>query len=151
MNELVPKENKKAYEYLYILENKLRKLIVEVLTKKSNENNLSGWTTLIQRNIIQKWEKRKSEEDRNYQRVGESSKLVDYSEFGDIKLIIQKNWDEFSKIFNDQEVIGSKLDELEVIRNTIAHNRKLPPRELERLKIYSSDIDNIVKKYSKIN
>jgi len=38
MNEKVPKENEKAYEYLYILENKLRELIVEVLSKKSKSS-----------------------------------------------------------------------------------------------------------------
>jgi len=139
------KINKKAYEYLYILENELRELIVKGLTEKSSENNFSGWITLIQRNIIQKWEKRKSEEDKNYQRIS-SSKLIDYSEFGDIKLIIQKNWDEFSKIFTSQEIIASKLDELEQIRNTIAHNRELSLQEFKRLEIYLSDIEKILSK-----
>jgi hypothetical protein len=145
MNESVSKENKKAYEYLYILENKLRELIVEVLTKKSNKQNLSGWTILIQKEIIKKWEKRATEERNNYQIIG-SSNLIDYSEFGDIRLIIQKHWDEFSKIFNNQEVIVSKLDELEPIRNNIAHNRKLSPQEFKRLEIYFFDIKKILSK-----
>lgn len=144
------KTNKKAYEYLYALENNLRKLIVEVLSKKSSQNNLSGWVTLIQSKIIKKWEERKNKEDISYQGIG-SSKLIDYSEFGDIKIIIQKNWDEFSQIFYSQETIASKLDELEIIRNTIAHNRELSLGEFERLEIYSSDINEILKQWVIIN
>jgi len=143
MNELVPKENKKAYEYLYILESKLRGLIVEILSKKSEKQNLSGWTTLIQRDIIKKCEKRADKEKTSHQSLG-SDRIVDYLEFGDIKLIIQKNWDEFSRIFNNQGTIVSKLDELELIRNAVAHNRVLSLQEFKRLEIYFLDTDKIL-------
>jgi len=143
MNELVPKENKKAYEYLYILESKLRGLIVEILSEKSEKQNLSGWTTLIQRDIIKKCEKRADKEKTSHQSLG-SDRIVDYLEFGDIKLIIQKNWDEFSRIFNNQGTIVSKLDELELIRNAVAHNRVLSLQEFKRLEIYFLDTDKIL-------
>jgi len=143
MNELVPKENKKAYEYLYILESKLRGLIVEILSKKSEKQNLSGWTTLIQRDIIKKCEKRADKEKTSHQSLG-SDRIVDYLEFGDIKLIIQKNWDEFSRIFNNQGTIVSKLDALELIRNAVAHNRVLSLQEFKRLEIYFLDTDKIL-------
>ncbi len=143
MNKSLLKRNKKAYEYLYILENKFRELIVQILTKKSNEQNLSGWTTLIQKGIIKKWEKRADKEIRSHQSLG-SNKLIDYSDFCDIKLIIQKNWDEFSEIFDNQVVIIGKFDELELIRNTIAHNRELSLQELKRLEIYFLDVKKML-------
>jgi hypothetical protein len=142
MGAIVPIKNKKAYEYLYILENEFRKLIIKFLTIKSKGSN---WTTLIQKNIIDKWNTKKNKEEESYQII-RSSRIIDYSDFDDIGNIIQKHWDIFSDVFSNQLTIISKLYELEFIRNAVAHNRELSSEEFKRLKIYFSDIKKIISK-----
>ena len=62
-----------------------------------------------------------------------------YTDFGDLRLIIQANWQDFEDLFPHQNWIVSRLDELESSRNIIAHSNTLDERELTRLKIYLQD------------
>ena len=64
------------------------------------------------------------------------------------KIITRRdNWREaFQKYFKDSKNISSKLDELEPIRNKIAHMRgELTPSEKDRLRMYSRDISDCLR------
>ena len=54
------------------------------------------------------------------------------------------NWPEFKEIFIDEVVTFKKLQELEVVRNIIAHSRTLSTIELERLELYAHDILKLI-------
>lgn len=58
----------------------------------------------------------------------------------DLEEIILNNWEIFEPYFIDQEQIENKLEELEIPRNIIAHNRVIPITELHRIDVYASDL-----------
>lgn len=137
----MPHTNKKGFKFLYELETSLRKFIIEKLEEKSSTENLGGWMKLVSVNIIKKCESRRQRELKKYpyQDLG-SDQILDYSDFHDLKEIIISNWDIFSNFFGDKNMVNNKFGELEPIRHTIAHNRKLSEKELNRLKIFCNDI-----------
>lgn len=64
--------------------------------------------------------------------------LVFYTDFADMKRIIGHNWSAFSKTITkvSKEVILTKLEDLEPLRNKVAHNRPICLEELDLLKTY---------------
>lgn len=68
---------------------------------------------------------------------------INYVDFADYAKIIRRrdNWKEvYKNMFRDEELIATKLKELEPIRNAIAHSRDLTHDEFERLNLNSKDI-----------
>jgi hypothetical protein len=65
---------------------------------------------------------------------------VDFPDYA--KIILRKdNWaDIFAKAFGDREMISAKLRELEPIRNSTAHFRKLSKGQETKLELYASEI-----------
>jgi hypothetical protein len=64
---------------------------------------------------------------------------VNYTDFGDLALILQQNWADFADLFPDQNWITARLRELEQSRNVIAHNNVLEDREIDRIRMYLAD------------
>ncbi|MGC9014515.1 MAG: Swt1 family HEPN domain-containing protein [Thermoproteota archaeon] len=114
------------------LENALRKCI------KTNLEKLSAnwWSERIPPDIIEKAELRREKDELKRDPV----QYIDFADY--VKIITRKdNWREvFKEIFEDQEAIAVKLRELEPIRNSVRHGRKLTSEQREKLKILSQDI-----------
>lgn len=129
---------------MFELENLLRLFIQERLEEKFKEEG--GWIKRIPKRVIKKCEKRAKREKESYQELG-SDFLIDYADFGDLKRIIllKENWSKtFQEYFRNEAEIAIKLEELEPIRNTIAHNRSLSDKELNRLEVFSDDIKRCI-------
>ena len=88
-------------------------------------------------------EGRKEKDDRQWPwATGANLHPIHYVDFPDyVKIIRRKdNWREaFARIFYDDELVSSKLRELEPIRNALAHSRPLPKNGLNRLRINARD------------
>ena len=70
---------------------------------------------------------------------------INFSEYSKI-ICLRNNWREvFKDIFKDEDLIKSRLKELEYIRNKIMHFRKLTSREKEKLRIFVKDIRDCIK------
>jgi len=65
---------------------------------------------------------------------------LSYTTIEDLQGIIQSNWDIFDGYFHDQLTLIGRLKELEIPRNTIAHNRILEGSEIERLRLFAHDV-----------
>jgi hypothetical protein len=126
-----------AYTILYLLENQLRLFIRDKLSKKYGNE---WWEKCVSLKTRQNCEDRKKKEIDSPWHEVEESHLLFYTTFEELQGIIQKNWDIFKPYFKDQHMIIGRLSELEIPRNTIAHNRTLKNTEFERLKIFSHDI-----------
>jgi len=126
-----------AYAILYLLENRLREFIEDKLEERFGVN---WWEESVSREIRENCEKkRKKETESPWHEVKESHPLW-YTDFHEIQSIIQTKWEVFQPYFHDQHTVIGRLSELEIPRNTIAHNRLLEKTELERLRIFSHDI-----------
>jgi len=102
------------------------------------------WITRVPEDIRTRAEERKAKNEKQYP-WDEEPKVhpIHYVDFPDYtKIILRKdNWsDVFVSIFGDREVISVKLRELEPIRNSIAHSRKLTRAQETKLELYASEI-----------
>jgi hypothetical protein len=82
---------------------------------------------------------RKEKEGKNRWHVRRGEHEIFYTDFGDLRLLIQNNWQDFEDLFPDQNWITTRLDELETSRNIIAHSNILERREVDRIRLYSND------------
>jgi len=134
--------NFKAYELLYVLERYLRALI-QINIIEPNRGNLAN---KIRPEMIRGWQSRKKEEEKN-PLIDGSYELIDYSDFTDLKQILEKgrNYTLFEDIMNQEHFkqVISKLHELDPIRKKIAHSRQLTKKEFNRLVLYTEDIQTI--------
>lgn len=131
--------NYPAYKLLCNLEIYFRYLIQKIIIGP-NSGNLEN---KIPVSIIDKWKQRKEAEESN-PIVDSGYELIYYSDFTDIKEILQKgkNFRLFEDIFKEEQlkIITSKLHELDPIRKKIAHYRPLSKNEFDRLRMYTDDI-----------
>jgi len=137
------KKLEEAYGLLYQLENNLRKFVADTLSSVE-----SNWIdNLVEESVRKKWESIKTEEESCNWLRPISHESIYYSDFVDLKRIIDKNWETvFSKKLHrkHREVLVSRIVELEPIRNMIAHNRKISDEAVKHLKILYDDFSNIL-------
>jgi len=127
-----------AYSVLFKLENELRIFIEKKLRKKYNKE---WWQKGVPLRV------RRSAEQNRAKEPNSSLGLLYYTEFSDLRKIIQKeeNWHNiFKKYFTTLEQIISRLDELEQIRHTIAHTRLLSNEEYENLNLFHREIRKMI-------
>jgi hypothetical protein len=129
-----------AYDLLRHLEEALRKFIETSLSRLSPD----WWTTRVPEDVRISAEQRKAKDDRPWtSATGANLHPIHYVDFPDyVKIIRRKdNWREvFARVFHDQEIISTKLRELEPVRNALAHSRSLSKNGLNRLRINAKDI-----------
>lgn len=125
-----------AYLAFFCLENAIRELVVERL----KENHGSDWwgecSTATQQKKI---EDRQGKEGRHRWHVRRGESEIYYTDFGDLKDLIIDNWSDFEDLLPDQHWLSARLDELEALRNVIAHSNLLDQRELDRIRMYLED------------
>jgi len=133
-----PAINKRAYVLVYLLETRLRKFVVNKLETKSATERSGGWLKYIPGDVLNTCQRRSVANHSSYQNLG-SDQLMDYSDLTDIGKIWNKNPDVFSE-FGNLQALSVKLKEIDMIRNTVAHNRKLSKSEFRRLQIAYRDL-----------
>jgi ATP-dependent Lon protease len=130
--EKVEETDKEPHLILDELENAVRKCIKTSLEKIS----ANWWIERIPPDIRVKAEERREKDELKREHI----QYIDFADYA--KIITRKdNWrDAFKETFKDQEAIIVKLKELEPIRNSVRHGRKLTAEQREKLKIFARDI-----------
>ncbi len=109
---------------LKVFENAIRDLLIFVLGNKfgSNwENRLS-----ISTDRVSKWRIRQEDESKRLRGFNLDSRLIYYSDFYDLKSVIDKHWDDgFKDVFKEKKEILVFLETLEKFRDPNAHRREL--------------------------
>jgi hypothetical protein len=125
-----------VYPVVYVFENSVRSLILNIMKAKYGdewfEKKVSG---KVQRRV----KERIDNEDRNRWHGKRRSNPVFYTDIEDLESIIDSNWNDFRQFFPDQVWVKAKIEEIEMSRNTIAHNNPLEDRDITRLKINLED------------
>lgn len=129
-------EMSRVYPIVYLFENSVRNLIQVVLEGKYGPN---WWDDKIPRNVKRDVEKRLIKEKENRWHGKRGAHKIFYTNIGDLNSIIATNWSDFKDIFPSQTWIKSRIDEIELSRNIIAHNNPLSDRDIKRLKLYFED------------
>lgn len=125
-----------AYLAFFCLENSVRELVQERLQE---EHGSEWWATSASAALRNKVQERQEKEGRNRWHVRRGEHEIYYTDFGDLKSLIQTHWVLFEDLFPDQNWIVARLEELEASRNIIAHSNLLDERETTRLQLYIQD------------
>lgn len=130
-----------AYKILFVVENRLRRFIELELRSKYGSD---WWNKCVSDKGKKRVdEMRQAELDLGW-RISETTGNAEYLLFDHLEKLITMNWKDFELVFQDQPKIALRLRELEGIRNSIAHTRRLSQDGLNRLEQYSQDLLNMI-------
>ena len=132
-------EMARLYAVLFCFENEVRDFIRDTLSEKEGvdwierlppkvkEHALSRMTSAV----VDSWLE------------GETSDLLGFVDFGQLAQIIIAKWEHFP-VIPSQHWLKQRMDEMEKVRNFIAHNRMLLPTEFARLYMYIADWNRVI-------
>lgn len=133
----------RIYPIYYVLENSLRVAIKRVLDKKFGTG---WWEAHVPTDPKNRVKGRKEDEAKKPWHGKRGQHEIFYSDFKDLKSIINANRKVFEPVFLDLEWIGQKLSELELPRNIVAHHNPLDPNDIKRIEVIFEDWKKLLKK-----
>ncbi len=123
------------YEIFYLLENDIRRLIVETMDAA---HGAKWWDTRVPASVLE--EVRKNQEREAQAAVSvRSEDDIDYTTFGQLGDIIRANWSDFAGMLSNQSAVSRVMAALNMLRGTIAHCGVLADDEVDRLKLAIRD------------
>ncbi len=126
-------------------ENTLRRLIISVV----GGNDSSDYK--ISPDRIIKWKEKREIEQKKNKGILLECRLIYYSDFYDLKTIIDKNWQKFSPVLSNKKRFETFFKEVENYRNTIAHGRNLTLSQNLLLEGILTDLKNTITIYHNKN
>jgi hypothetical protein len=131
----------RLYSLLYCFENSVRALITKRLEEKVGSD---WWQKAIPRKIVEFAEARQKDALENSWLEGARKDPISFIQFGHLADIMVARWEDFEDLLPSQHWVKQRLDEIEKVRNWLAHNRLLNPSEFQRIEIYIDDWDKAV-------
>ncbi|MGY3231833.1 hypothetical protein ACVWWJ_003317 [Luteibacter sp. HA06] len=123
------------YELFYLLENDIRRLIIETMEAAHGE---TWWDTRVPQGVLDEVKKNQAREAQAAV-TQRSDDNIDYTTFGQLGDIIRENWSDFAGMLSNQSAVGRVLSGLNMLRGTIAHCGVLADDEVDRLKLAIRD------------
>ncbi len=141
-------EEKNSYDLITSLEKEFRELIVKVLSQEEK-----WWNTRIPGDIYKSVQEKMDRDEISKKFINLPKRdLIDQIDFAHIRLIIRKNdnWnDYFKNIFGSREILETKLQELENLRNSIMHSKEISKNDQEKIKVYYNDLKYVIDNFKK--
>ena len=119
------------YEIFYLLENDIRRLIVETM---ETAHGTEWWDTRVPQSVLEEVRKNRQREAQAAVST-RSDDDIDYTTFGQLGDIIRENWPDFAGMLSNQSAVSRVLAALNMLRGTIAHCGVLAEDEVDRLKL----------------
>ncbi|MFK4772151.1 Swt1 family HEPN domain-containing protein [Rhizobium sp. ZW T2_16] len=132
-------EMARLYAVLFCFENSVRDFIRDTLSEKDGLD----WIEKLPPKIKSHAESRCETAIQDSWLEGENTDLLGFVDFGHLAQIIINKW-EYFPILPSQHWLKQRMDEMEKVRNFIAHNRMLLPSEFQRLYMYIGDWNRVV-------
>jgi hypothetical protein len=117
------------YQIFYMLENDMRRLIVETL---ETAHGADWWNARVSDAVKQEVTKNKNREVQAGVSL-RSDDEIDYTTFGQLGDIIRENWADFAGMLSNQSAVARVFSALNMLRGTIAHCGVLAEDEVDRL------------------
>lgn len=133
-------EMARLYAVLHCFENEIREYIRETLADKEGID----WWTKLPPKMQTHAEGRQETALKDSWLEGEKSDLLGFIDFGMLSSIIIEKWTHFSNLIPSQHWLKQRMEELEKVRNFIAHNRTLLPSEYQRVYMYIADWNRVI-------
>lgn len=132
-------EMARLYAVLFCFENEVRDFVRDVLKEKLGDD----WLDKIPTKIREHAESRKATAIKDSWLEGEKTDLLGFVEFGHLAQIVIDKWEHF-QVIPSQHWLKQRMDEMEKVRNFIAHNRMILPSEFQRLYMYIADWNRVI-------
>ena len=129
------KKMAEVYQYFYIFENSVRYFIINTL-KKYGDN---WWKTKVSKGVQRNAQRRIEQEEKHKWHEKRGKHPIFYTDISDLRSIIQTNYDDFKDKLPSVEWLAQRINEIELSRNTVAHNNPLDNDDIERVKIFFKD------------
>jgi hypothetical protein len=120
---------------IFCFENSVRDLVAQTLEDRIGDQWWQNVAPAIQQHAQRIYDKAVS----SAWLEGNKARMIDFVTFGQLKKIIIDNWPHFQHLIPTQHWMGQKFDEIEDVRNYVAHSRLVSERELGRLILYIED------------
>lgn len=124
------------YELFYCLEQSIRKLITETLHEAEGSD---WWNSGKIPPEIHKQVADRLQRELESGMTQRSDALLDYTNFGELSVIITSNWDLFSTVLTNQRAVTRVMSSLNLLRGSIAHCCPISEDEVERLRLSVKD------------
>ena len=131
-----------VYPIIYIFENSVRNFISSVLAKRYGAK---WWDTQVGPKIQEKVRDRIKKEAANRWHGRRGTAPIFYTDINDLLSIIRDNWPDFVDLFSKQSWIESRINDIEMSRNIIAHNNPLDRHDIRRIEVYFEDWAKLLK------
>ncbi len=125
-----------VYVAIHCLENSVRSLIRMVLKKTLGEQ---WWDKAASAPMKRKLADRKSRETKDKWLTSRGADELNYLDWADLVTLIRKYQKEFERFIGNIKFVELRLEELENLRNVIAHNGVLPDDEITRVELTFKD------------
>ena len=124
------------YELFYCLENAIRSLISETL-----QESVGGdwWESGKIPEAVRRGVADRIKRDIDSGMTRRSDAAIDYTNFGELSVIIISNWDLFGTIFSSQRAVERVMSNLNLLRGPIAHCCPITEDEVTRLELSVRD------------
>lgn len=133
-------EMARLYAVLHCFENEIRSLLRETLEEKEGPD----WISKLPDKVRKHGEDRQTTALKDSWLEGEKQDILGFVDFGQLSSIIIEKWPLFEGIIPSQHWLKQRMDEIEKVRNFIAHNRMLLPSEFQRLYMYIADWNRVI-------
>jgi hypothetical protein len=125
----------KHYELFYCLEKNIRSLVADTLKTAHGD---AWWTNCVAPDIQQSAQKNQQKEIDSGVTI-RSEDEIDYTTFGELGHIVQKNWPDFDAMFSSEKAFSRIMTNLNTLRSPIAHCSPLAEDEVVRLSLTVRD------------
>jgi hypothetical protein len=124
------------YALLFCFENSVRDLVADRLADVAGED---WWSKKVSPNIQKSAQGIYEKASANAWLDGAKGRIIDFTTFGQLVKIIIDNWIDFDYLIPSQSWLNQKMNEMEDIRNFLAHSRIVSQREFDRMTLYIED------------
>ena len=125
-----------VYTAIAAFENGVRALVTKTLVERFKED---WWDKGVSANIRDRAQKRMEDEQTAKWHTQRGQDPINYTTFGDLKNIMQNNWDAFEDLIGSLQWASGIFDIIERSRNVIMHSGNLAPEDIERLGVNIRD------------
>lgn len=125
-----------VYTAIAAFENSVRSLVVKTLIDKFKEE---WWEKGASSGIRERSQKRMEDEQVAKWHSKRGQDPINYTTFGDLKSIMQNNWDAFEDLIGSLPWAAGIFDVIERSRNVIMHSGMLEREDIERLGVNIRD------------
>jgi len=126
-------------------ENILRTIIINVIGETDDA------TFGVTQERLDIWKEKREIEKKKNENIQIENRLVYYSDFYDLKTIIDKNWEKFKPILANRKRFTVFYEEIEKYRNNIAHGREILSFQLKMIEGIVDDLRNQLTLYHSKN